>query len=56
MPANNGPWRAATTLTPVAKRAIIARSQRCWSAFIGATAAPAGARSRRLIRSATVRA
>ena len=23
MPASNGPWRAATTVTPVAKRAII---------------------------------
>ena len=37
MPASSGPWRAATTVTPVAKRAIIGRSQRCWSASIGST-------------------
>ena len=43
---------AATTVTPVAKRPIIWRSQRCWSASIGATAAPA-ARSMRVRRSVT---
>jgi hypothetical protein len=45
IPASSGPCRAATTVTPVAKRPIIARSQRCCSSFIGATVAPAGMRS-----------
>jgi hypothetical protein len=38
IPARSGPWRAATTDTPVAKRAIIARRWRRSSSPIGSEA------------------
>src|SRR6185503_2127435 len=39
IPARSGPWRAATTVTPVAKRPIIARSQGPRSSSIGSAVA-----------------